>query len=222
MAPSLFFCIKSQKWKISFQILQKRIPSLPKMPQVKGEKLAAPLDFIFVRLSLSLTWADLGQLWEGRCQSSWAKTSKMQLVTLHNLCQAVCTQQKPHSSAQTPQTTEGWSREHPMKLSGKKYWTNGGKYFFTQHVIELWTLDWIVEVPVAGCAGAQADPAPAGVSRAPGGWELAGGTSKGWAVPGRKAGEGEGCKTRWTQREPISSCAEVGDYFAISLQQDPE
>lgn len=50
-----------------------------------------------------------------------------------------------------------------------------------------------MEVPAAGCAGAQADPAPAG-----------------WGLPG-----GQCC------RAPLSERGSAGDYFAFSAHQDP-
>lgn len=74
-----FFNNKLQKWKISFQILWKRIPSLPKMPQVKGEKswLHPGTSFLGV---FSLSWDSCGKadaripgLRDPKCSTTSAK-----------------------------------------------------------------------------------------------------------------------------------------------------
>lgn len=74
-----FFCNKSQKWKISFQILWKRIPSLPKMSQVKGEKSWPHPGTSFLG-GFSLSWDSCGKadaripgLRDPKCSTTSAK-----------------------------------------------------------------------------------------------------------------------------------------------------
>lgn len=138
------------------------------MPRVKGKQLAGPWDFIFARLSLSR-----GQIWDscGKADArvpglrgpkcSWSRST----TSAKQFAQSKCLTSLPKCWRQLKDGLGNiqWNYQ-------AKDWTDGGKYFFTQHIIKLWTPNSIVEVPVAGCAGVQADPAPAGVSRAPGGW----------------------------------------------------
>lgn len=182
-----FFVLNRRRERSQSRFFSQEFLLSPRCLMWKGNSWLDPGISFSLRLSLSR-----GQIW-GSCGEADARVPelrdpKMQLVMLHNLCQAVCTEQMPNIPSQTLKTTERWTREHPMKLSGKNIGQTGGKYFFTQHIIKLWTPNPIVEVPVAGCAGAQADRAPAGISRAPGGQDLAGETSNGWTVPGRRAG----------------------------------